>query len=165
MKNQSSLHPPQLIALTKPLGRFFFPLTSLSSLFRLDSRLFFLSSSRATLSFTDTLSKLSLRSFFFVLPMLFMSPTNPAFSPSSSLSQSSHALVACCKPYPVVLTLAVRDVCGYKVLSSDGVALLWRVYACVGMCTAGPSGETVLARLDGRVEVRDCAVEGGVVGG
>jgi hypothetical protein len=57
-----------------------------------------------------------------------------------------------------VPTLAVRDVCG---LRSDGVALWWRGYGCVGMCTAG---EMVAARLEGRVEVRECDVEGGVVG-
>ena len=50
-------------------------------------------------------------------------------------------------------------------LPSEGVALLCRAYECVGMCTAGLRGETVLARLDGRVDVRECAVEGGVVGG
>jgi hypothetical protein len=33
------------------------------------------------------------------------------------------------------------------------------------MWTAGLAGETVLARLDGRVDVRECDVEGGVVGG
>jgi hypothetical protein len=33
------------------------------------------------------------------------------------------------------------------------------------MCTAGLGGETVFARLEGRVDVRECDVEGGVVGG
>jgi hypothetical protein len=108
--HQSSPHPPQLIALTNPLGRFFLSFVSLSSLFLCSRLFFFFSSSLALLNRTDTLSKLSLLSFFLVLPMLFMSPTKPAFSPSSSLSQSSQALVACCRPYPVVLMLALRDV-------------------------------------------------------
>jgi hypothetical protein len=51
------------------------------------------------------------------------------------------------------------------VLPSEVAALLCRPYGCVGMCTVGLKGETVLAKLDGRVEVRECDVDGGVVGG
>lgn len=35
----------------------------------------------------------------------------------------------------------------------------------MGICTAGLRGETVLAALDGRVDARECDVDGGVVGG
>jgi hypothetical protein len=35
----------------------------------------------------------------------------------------------------------------------------------VGTYTVGLRGETVLARLDGRVDVRDCDIKGGVLGG
>lgn len=108
-RDQSSLHP-QLMTLTKPLGRFFFALALLFALTisivsllacsnRSSSRLFFVL--LFILSMIPRLSRLSMLPLLplpvpFPLPFFRpIQPTRPTFS-SSSLSQLSHALVVFC---------------------------------------------------------------------